>query len=190
MKPALLILLLLVAPATGVAQPVYKCAGPGGQVVFQQAPCAGSQGGPVDVAPANVVEGRPAGEAFVRAEAERGAAVRSATARGQLLPGMTVAELQQVMGLPVVINTDHFNGSVRQQHVYRGGDGSSRYVYVQDGLVTGLQDRPGLPRAARPGCHPKAEIDAARFELGSVTRTSEEKARIRARLEAMERQRC
>jgi len=189
MKPVL-ILLLTAAPALGLSQQVYKCSGPGGQAVFQQAPCGVSPGGPIEVSPGNVVEGRPAGEAKVRAEAERGATVRSATARGQLLPGMTVAELQQVMGSPTVVNTDNVNGSVRQQHVYRGADGSSRYVYVKDGVVTSLQDRPAVPRAPRPGCHPPADIDNARFELGSVTRTAEEKGRIRARLKAMERNRC
>ena len=187
---SVLILLLVAVPALGLAQQVYRCVGPGGQVLYQQAPCVGSQGGPIDAQPANVVEGRPAGEAIVRAEAERDASVRIAKARGQLLPGMTVAELQQVMGSPMVVNTDRYKDSVRQQHVYRGDDGSRRYVTIQDGVVTGVQDRPGVSPAPRPGCHAPAEIDNARFELSSVTRTAEEKARIRARLEAMERKRC
>lgn len=45
---------LLGCVSSAHAQQVYRCAGPGGQTVFQQAPCTG--GSKVDVKPANVVE--------------------------------------------------------------------------------------------------------------------------------------
>jgi hypothetical protein len=98
----------------------------------------------------NVVDGAPAGDAGLRAQAARSEAVRVAVARGKVLTGMTDSEMQQVMGAPTVVNSDYFGGSVRQQHVYRGPDGSTRYIYTQDGVVTGGQHRPSIsqPKAA------------------------------------------
>lgn len=183
---------LLFAAAPAAAQTLFKCTAADGRVTFQQQACASTQGHgqAVNVQPANVVEGDPAGDAGVRASAARNAAVRSATARGQLVYGMSTQELQQVMGAPSVVNTDEFNGRVRQQHVYRSADGATRYVYTQDGQVTGVQVRPGVAPTPRPGCRQASEINSARFELSSRTRTPEEKARIQARVDAMERNRC
>lgn len=141
MRPTLLLIALCFAPLLAAAQDVYRCVGPGGQVVFQQAACPAGKGGPIEVRQANVVEGNPAGESQVRAQAERSQTVRSAQARGQVMQGMTTSEMQQVMGHARVVNTDSGTGGVRQQHVYRGADGT-RYVYTENGVVTSMQSRP------------------------------------------------
>ena len=182
---------LLLLPTLGLAQQVYKCPGAGGQVEFQQTPCASGKGEAMVVRATNVVEANPAGQANVTREAVRNAGVRSAAARGQLLSGMNTAELQQLMGSARVVNSDYFNGTVRQQHVYRWPDGSARYVYTQDGVVTGLQERPAplvLP-AARP-CNDGARLSDLHFRKGSVTRTPEEKHAIQRQIDAIESNRC
>lgn len=189
MKLLVLCILAMLLAAPAAAQQVYKCPGAGGKVEFQQTPCAGGKGEAVVVREGNVVEGNPAGEANLRTQAMRDATVRSAIERRQLVSGMTTAEMQQVMGAARVVNSDYFGNTVRQQHVYRWPDGSTRYVYTENGVVTGLQERPGYGTSTpKPGCGPNATGDL-RFQLGSVTRTPEEKADIRRRIEAIE-QRC
>ena len=126
--------LLLCGPA--YAQ-VYKCTGPTGATAFQDAPCPG-KGRAVDVPAPNVVEGNPVGEMMVRAQAARGARVEQATARGEVLVGMTEAEMRAVMGNASAVNTTVTGGEVSRQYVYRNG-GNTQYLYTRDGVVTGGQ---------------------------------------------------
>lgn len=131
--------LALATPA--LAQDVYRCPGAGGQVVFQQWPCAGGQAGAhrVQVPAPNVVEGNPAGEANLRAEAMRAFNARVAVARGHVVEGMTDAELRRSWGEPRRINVTQTPAGTTVQYVYRLGDGSTRYVYTQDGRVVAVQ---------------------------------------------------
>jgi hypothetical protein len=191
MKLWLAAIALTLMPWVAVAQQVYKCPGPNGQTVFQQAPCAGGKGEAVVVRETNVIDTSADGAGLQGSRLLRDAKVRAAIERRQLMTGMTTAEMQQVMGGAQVVNSDYFNGSVRQQHVYRWADGSTRYVYTQNGIVTGLQERPGIP-SANPGrsCNDGSQLADLRFKHGSVTRTPEEKRALRQQIEALERDRC
>ncbi len=190
MKPTITLAVLLLALAGFPlhAQQVYKCPGADGKVEFQQTPCAGGKGEAVAVRQGNVVEGNPAGHANLREQLLRDAKVRSAIERRELMSGMTTAEMQQVMGRASVVNSDHTADGVRQQHVYRGADGSARYVYTQNGYVVSMQDRPGYGApAVRPGCeNAQGRLANLRFDESSVTRTQDEKREIRQRMQDIE----
>jgi len=178
----------LLAVSASAQGSVYRCTGAKGEVTFQQAPCDAAGNGAVPVAPVNVVEGEPAGEATLRAQAARRTAVDSATARGQVLVGMTEFEMLTVMGSAAVVNTDSAATGVRKEFVYRP-DWGTRYVVVRDGLVSAVHDRP-LPVAAaeRRRCDTGAIADL-RFRAGSITRSDEERRDLRRQAEALER-RC
>jgi hypothetical protein len=190
----LLLAFLLHGPAA--AQTMYKCTGADGRVAFQQTPCDTGRGGKAEqlqVPQTNVVEGNPAGEASLRAEASRSAAVRLAIARGQLVTGMTEAELQQAMGQPTVVNTNNVDGRVSRQFVYRLPDGSTRYVYTRDGLTYASQERPstGLAQpAARRTCFTDEQIQGADANAGSLLHSGAERERRRAEVQRMKLNRC
>lgn len=194
---AALMAALVVATSAATAQTMFKCTGADGRVSFQQAPCEthkGAKAEPMAVPQANVVEGNPAGEAGLRSEAQRAQAVRLAIARGQLVTGMTEAEVVRLMGQPAVVNTDNFEGRVSRQLVYRYPDGSTRYVYTRDGLTYASQDRPGTGHARqveqRRTCFTDGEIHSANVEAGRITYTEGQKARNRAEVERMKQNRC
>ncbi|MDP1532175.1 MAG: DUF4124 domain-containing protein, partial [Rubrivivax sp.] len=68
-----LIVFMLAALASGQAgaQSVHRCTDANGQPVFQQAPCPAGTGRPVVIQAPNVVDGSPAGDAMLRAQAQR-----------------------------------------------------------------------------------------------------------------------
>jgi len=184
---AAMALLAWALPAT--AQPVYRCT-VDGKITLQQTPCTAGEGQRLEVRPANVVEGNPAGNASLRAEAARAAAVRSNMARGQLSTGMTERELVQMLGQPTVVNTDYVAGKVRKQWVYRYADGSARYVYTTDGLTDALQERPGTGaphvghREPQP-CYSEREIWNASVSAGGTKFTDAELRERRAAVQRM-----
>lgn len=137
---------------TASAQQVYKCLDANGQTVFQHHACASGRGMAIEVPPMNIVEGNPAGERGLRAEAARSAAAQLAIARGYLIEGMTESEMRQVLGSPTVVNTDRYGDLTRQQFVYKYPDGSTRYVYSDNGLVRSVQERPAAPRVGADPC--------------------------------------
>ena len=178
---------LVLLPAA--AQSVYRCTDANGRAVFQQSPCDAAGSGAVAVNGGNVVSGAPAGEAGLRASAERRARVEPAIAQRRVLIGMTEAELRQSLGEPLVVNTTTTAEGVAQQHVYRDRDGSRRTVYTHNGVVTAEHLRPAWASAAArqaPRCD-SAAIDDLRFKLGSVTRSQEERRTLRERLAQLER---
>lgn len=188
---ALLTALLALVAGPAAAQTVYKCPGPNGSPVFQDSPCVGAKGAQVDATPANVIEGNPSGEAALRGQAQRSSYVRSAQARGLVVDGMTQSEMQQVMGQPLVVNTDLYNGQVRQQHVYRDGAGGRRYIYTTNGVVTAVQERPapvGSPRQQR--CYTALEIGNAETSASSITLPPDQRAAMHRRLDHMRAARC
>lgn len=131
---------LQAAPAAR-ADEVYRCTGAQGRVTFQQHPCAGGEGDAsrVRIGTLNVAEGNPAGDARLRAEALRAFDARVAVARGQVVEGMTDAELRRSWGEPRRINVTQTTHGTTVQYVYRLADGSTRYVYTTDGRVTAVQ---------------------------------------------------
>jgi hypothetical protein len=191
----MLTLLMLATCGAASAQTMFKCTGADGRVSFQQAPCdthKGAKAQAMEVPQANVVEGNPAGEANLRAEAQRAQAVRLAIARGQLVSGMTEAEVVQLLGRPLVVNSDNVEGRVSRQLVYRYPDGSARYVYTRNGLTYASQERPSTRPLVeqRRKCFTDGDIHSANVEAGRITYTEGQKARNRAEVERMKQNRC
>jgi len=158
---ALLALSVCLGPLTSQiadAQQVYKCKAANGINVFQQYPCEAGQGGSMQVKPNVLDHSGQRNQAAARREAQRGKALDSG---GLIVSGMSVTELRQRLGDPVVVNTDRGEFGVRQQFVYRYADGMTRYVYdiyVSDGRVTTVQERPSLPGRSNAPCYSGLEI--------------------------------
>ncbi len=119
---------------------VYRCTGVDGAISLQDRPCAAAQQAErVEIGTVNILE--PDSDALRIIARDR---LDAATT--------TEAELFQSLGSPTVTNTDYSaDGTVRRQHVYRYRDGSRRYVYTQDGVVTSVQVRPAVDGRSRPG---------------------------------------
>lgn len=135
---ALALLALLLADLTG-AQEIYRCPSASGVAVFQQMPCTGGQ--VVEVGTLNVIQSQ-----MPSPEVMRDMHVRRAIARGELVAGMTEQEVRQVMGTPSAVNRSASVHGSHDQLVYRGADGSRRYVYLRDGGLEAVsshhRDRP------------------------------------------------
>ncbi len=190
----LLALLASLAPATAAAQSLYKCTGPGGQVAFQQTPCTGAgKAEQLQVPAPNIVEGNPAGEAGLRAAIQRREAARAALARGQVIDGLSEREVVQLLGSPMVVNSDFVNGRESRQLVYRYADGSTRYVYTRDGITYASQYREGYGRT-RPApartCFTDEQIQGADVNAGSLLHSPPERERRRAEVQRMKLNRC
>lgn len=128
---------------------VYRCDGQDSRVVFQQAPCAAG-GVAIVVPPVNLVEGSPAGDASLRAEAQRNAAVRDAIAARRVLPGMNEAEVRQALGTPGSAQLVVRDDATLARWVYRYRDGARRVVRLQDGVVVSSEVQQRLPVAQQP----------------------------------------
>ena len=179
----------LLVSTLATAQTVYRCTDARGQASFQQAPCDGHGTGAITVRPSSAgVEGQPSGDANVRREAMRSATARAAIARGEIVDGMTLVDVRQVLGEPLTVNIDVVNGRRQEQHVYRYADGSSRYVYFREGVVSGVQQRPGYGRREQgQPCPTQLEIRNAEVSARSVTISPDERRAKQARVDEMRR---
>ncbi len=144
----------LVVSASVQAQTVYKCKAANGQTSFQHQPCDGERRGAIDVAPANVVDGRPEGDRATRAEAARRDEVRSAQAKGELSGAMNYGEAMDTLRGP--------SGPVS---VGGGTTRASRY-------------------APLVRCYSELEIRNASMDASSATKSDDQRrqARIRERV--------
>lgn len=132
MRTAVITALILAAPLPAAAQGImYRCQAPGGELSFQQLPCApGTRGQAIAAREVPVTTMGDNILALVQ---------RNSQTRGQL----TEADMVQQLGYPSGRNVDVFDGVATVQHVYRYPDGSARYVYTRDGVVIGAQVREG-----------------------------------------------
>lgn len=171
---------LLAMPAA--AQGVYKCPGPDGRTVFQQAPCP--QGQRVVVREGNVMESQAAANPGLLGSAQR----RSLVERGQLFEGMSGAEVRQVLGVPHALNRSAGSYGTREQWVYRYPDGSARYVYLRDGGVDSVStyETTRQPtRRERGDCPSELAIRNASVGLSSNTLSPAERAHRAQQLQQM-----
>lgn len=114
--------------AAGTAHAQFKCTGQDGSVSFQDAPCAQAAKAERLALPA------------AAPSVQRPAHILAAIARKQIVPGMTRAELDRVMGG----DPDRFTRSmsaemVRYQLVY-SSPRRTLYVYTEDGIVVSTQE--------------------------------------------------
>lgn len=181
---ALLALSISLGPLTvrtADAQQVYRCKAANGSTVFQQHPCEPGQGGAVQVKP-NVLDYSGLRNQAARLEAQRGQALDSG---GLVVSGMSVDELRQRLGDPAVVNTDRGEFGVRQQLIYRYADGSTRYVYVSDGKVTTVQERPSQSGRGNAPCTSDVEIRNATVSARALDLDPESRAQAMRRIEGM-----
>lgn len=124
-------ILLALALAAGNAAAQFKCTAADGTVSFQQQPCAAqAKAQRLDLPAPAPDDGR--------------AAFRAAAARGDVLVGMTRAEVDQAMrGAPDKINRTVVRGRQHDQLVYRLRTGPA-YLYLEEGLLTSWQYTPAL----------------------------------------------
>lgn len=183
-QTALTVLLTLTAAAPAWA--VNKCIGPGGQVTFQDAPCAG-QGERMDVKPATGAHDAAADlDARVRLQRlKQQGDVAEAIRRGQPQVGMTEQQLKDAMGEPTTLNANNYGGRIRNQHVYQR-PGETWYVYTQDGVVQSIQHRPKTASASSARrCPSRMEIEAMETRASSISLSDRERAALQRELRDM-----
>lgn len=133
-------LLLTTAPSSWA---INKCPVPGGKFIYQDLPCEGAQ--KVDLSGAGKANESSSGSQYWRSEIarqKRADQVLNAIHAGQVFVGMTADEARQSWGNPTRVNTDIGEYGRHEQWVYRRGGGADQYLYVKNGIVTSIQDRP------------------------------------------------
>lgn len=158
------------------AQPVWainKCTGPDGKTVFQDTPCAGGKGQLIEVRPASgrsplaqPEAGQDTKQRIARTETD--SKIMEAINLRQPMVGMNKAQLEQAMGAPNVVNTDNYQGRLRDQYVFERPD-RTWYVYTRDGIVESFQHRPAaVATGGATICPSPAEIRDAEVSASSI----------------------
>lgn len=124
--------LAVLALAAGTAHAQFKCTTPAG-VTFQDAPCASA-------ATSTRVGPKPAPAAAKPwISPDRPEHIRAAFARGQIVVGMGLSEVVQLMGrTPDRMNTTTTEQGTWDQLIYQA-NGRTLYLYTSDNVVTALQ---------------------------------------------------
>ena len=161
------LLLVIYAPTWAV----NKCTGADGKMVYQDAPCVGQgeklnllhgNGGTNSAATGNV----QAQVEKLKRDNEMAEAIRT----HKPLVGMTVAQLQEAMGLATKVNADNYQGVQREQVIYERPN-ETWYVYTRSGVVESIQNRPGAPFGAsqrgQVTCPSQHEIRNAKVSASS-----------------------
>ena len=123
---------LALACLAGPSAAVNKCTLAGGQVVYQDAPCATAQSG-------DKVNLSGAGQAQPQSQGARGDRVAVAISNREVAVGMTGAEVLRSWGRPSKVNTSVGSYGKHEQWVYRHGGGAAQYVYLENGRVRSMQ---------------------------------------------------
>lgn len=107
---------------------INKCVGPDGKVSYQEGDCpAASKAESIKVPEPPPID--PNENVY-----------NAAIARGRIMSGMTAAQVRRAWGSPTKINRSTGSYGTRDQWVYdRGGIGNTQYVYLDNGIVTGIQ---------------------------------------------------
>ena len=116
--------ILLVAFST-TSHAVQKCTDATGAVSYQAAPCPG-QGAALKLDPV------PASDPV---EVRRANAVAS----GKVSVGMSADQVRRAWGTPGKVNKSVGSYGTHEQWVYDRGESRFQYVYVDNGVVTGVQ---------------------------------------------------
>lgn len=177
---------------TAPAWAVNKCV-IDGQTVFQDAACPG-QGESIKVRPASGHSNAATAESAAKTKREIAGVewrskVDAAIARGEPLVGMNRSELDKAMGAPTMVNADNYAGKLKDQIIY-DRPRQSWYVYTEDGVVTAIQHRPGIPPSSKVSvrCPSPLEIRAMETSASSITLSDAE--RIQRRREIADAKKC
>lgn len=166
MKKTLIVAALLAATLPARAQ-VYKCV-EGGKIGFSDVPCSGSAKGERvrihDAAPTardaaaaqdrlnryREISERERAAVDTEREAEAQQALdriayrsraRAAIQSGNVFIGMRAEDAVEAWGRPTKINRDIYESGVKEQWIYDRGDWRAQYIYVENGVVTAIQNR-------------------------------------------------
>lgn len=139
-----LVLLVLLSCACGAqAQNVFKCVDCG-RTVYSQVPCGpvaaelGIKTAPLSSYEMRIVERR---NSFFRANPDVDDQTKQAVLSGRVFVGMSEDAARAAWGRPTDINRTQTAFGEKRQYVYRAVAGSwARYLYVEDGVVTAIQD--------------------------------------------------
>ena len=144
-------LLLSAALAAAPAWAVNKCPGPYGRVIFQDAPCQGSETVREDLEQkfkeakkqqaleVKERERQAQMAANHKARIEREEAEAKAEAAKVVRIGMTSAEVRANWGEPSGVNTTTTSYGTSEQWIYRRGSYRTQYVYLSNDVVTSTQ---------------------------------------------------
>lgn len=111
------------------ARAVNKCVGADGKITYQAADCPSASKAEVIKVPDAPAVTDPNENVY-----------NAAIARGRILTGMSAAQVRRSWGKPTKVNTSVGSYGRHEQWVYEGGGiGRSQYVYLQNGIVTGIQ---------------------------------------------------
>ena len=111
--------------STVPAHAVNRCVDPSGAVSYQEAPCPG-RGAALKLAPV------PASDPVA-------VRLNNAVARGEVSVGMSADQVRRAWGTPEKINRTVAGSGVREQWVYDRGEARFQYVYLDNGVVSGVQ---------------------------------------------------
>lgn len=190
-KPAILLTAVMLSATPAWA--INKCTGPDGKVVFQDAPCADGKGEKLNIrstsAPAASVGAT--GDAQARLEKmKRDNEMAEAIRTRKPLVGMTLAQLQEAMGLATKVNANNYNGTQSEQVIYERPQ-ETWLVYTRNGVVDSIQHRPGAPIGSTPSratgpCPTQHEINNAITSASSMTVSDAERAERWKTIRAMQ----
>jgi len=110
----------------GWAAAVNKCTGADGSVSYQAEPCEAGKAEKLRLQPVPAA----APDEVVRA---------NAVSMGRIMVGMTTEQVRRAWGSPTKINGSTGSYGRHEQWVYDRGDFRFQYVYIQNGVVTGMQ---------------------------------------------------
>jgi hypothetical protein len=127
MLKALFMCLLISATPAGWA--MNKCTGQDNKVVFQDLPCDASAKKDEKI----VVQAPPSPLTAEQLQ------IRAAVASGKVSVGMTEQQVRSSWGEPTKTNVTTGSYGRHEQWIYDRGNFVSQYVYLQNGVVTGVQ---------------------------------------------------
>lgn len=186
----------LFAAALVLASPAWavnKCTGPDGKTVFQDIPCADGKGEKLNIRATSTpaVNVSATGDAQGRLEKmKRDNEMAEAIRTHKPLVGMTVAQLQEAMGLATKVNANNYNGTQSEQVIYERPQ-ETWLVYTRNGVVESIQHRPGTPIGSTPTrtagpCPSPHEIRNAITSASSMTISDAERVERWKAIKAMQ----
>lgn len=180
-----LLVLAVAAIASVQAHAAYKCKDAQGRVSFQDSPCDGaSQSEKLQLPPPQSAENAAAAQQEL-VKLKRSNQMSEAIRKHIPLVGMTRTQLDEAMGPPHTTNASEYQGvGKRDQLIYRT-PGNTWYVYVSDGIVTGVQQRPAQsaqPTASR-NCPSQHRIREMEVSASSIMLTPPERKAMREKID-------
>ena len=177
-----LVFVLAIGSTCAFAQ--YKCQQGDGTITYQQTACAtdeaqervklyvpGSDTDPSTSAPDFKTQ---------IDELDRRRLVRDAIESGRPMVSMTRQELEQAMGYPDAVSAAQYGPNAQDRLVYYR-DGHTIYVYIDNGVVSAIQNTVGVPSAQRKAtCPTPAEIRDIEIEISKIENRNN--ARLQAAL--------